>query len=150
MRLALRHDQWGIEGLTELADEWHYGGMGHDFLDHVHLPMRIRAMGVKVFVQDHGPFDFQPIDAAPTWRDRAVFFQGEQVRPLQELAHFAPAPLVRTEALVLPEPDVDALLAMILEKQQAAKTGYFHDLVAREGQGMPAHKFHAQIISLAA
>lgn len=32
--------------------------------------------------------------------------------------------------------------------QQAAKTDYFRDMVRREGQSLPAHKFHAQIISL--
>lgn len=141
MRLALRHEQIRMEGLTELED-WYFE---RTLVDPSGRPLdtslRMRAMGRAIMIHEHAPFDFAPIDAAPS------VTLDHKVTSLSDLAHFA-APLVRTQALVLPEATVDQLLSQLLEKQQAAKTDYFKDMVAREGSVIPAHKFHAQIISL--
>lgn len=144
MRLVMRHEQLGMIGQT-LTTTWDYErmlrkGYWGNYEDTPEAYMQVRHMGRQIVIHDHGPMNFHPIDAQPQLTNHSV-------TSLDDLAHFA-KPLVRTQALVLPEPDVDALLSMILEKQQAAKTSYFRDMIAKEGHAMPAHTFHAQIISL--
>jgi hypothetical protein len=139
MRLAFNHDQIDMRGYTQWIEgaggmticgqplEWAYAA--------------VKYVGRTLMIHEHDPFNFQTVDALPRMALGGY-------KDLSDLAHFAPAPLVRTQALVLPEEDVDARLSRILEKQQAAKTDYFRDLVRKQGQDVPAHKFHAQIITL--
>ena len=139
IRLAIRHDELGIEGLT--------GSHGFDYralIDArpIRAPIGLSFLARSIVIHEHEPFDFRPIDAQPQ------VSQGK-ISSLADLCHF-PTPLVRTKALILPEATVDDLLSGILERQQDAKTAYFKDMVEREGEPMRAHKFHAQIISLAA
>jgi len=155
LRIALRHDQHGLEGITEMAEEWPYTQPGDQVSAWASIPrpLALRSMGRTVYVEGYPSMSidphlsrFEPIDAHP----QVHHTFGREVRSLGDFAHFATMPKVMTEPVVLPEPDVDQLLSMILEKQQAAKTAYFKDLVAREGQPLPPHRFHAQIISLKA
>lgn len=108
---------------------------------------QMRHMGRTILVNGDGVSDyvnFRAVDCKPQ-------LSFARVTSLEDLVPFASAPLVRTQALVLPEATVDQLLSEILERQAEAKMDYFKDLVFREGQAAPpAHKFHAQIISLAA
>lgn len=103
-------------------------------------------MGRSIMVHEHGPVsayaNFKAVDAMP----RLDF---ERVTSLEDLVPFPAAPIVRNQALILPEATVDDLLAGILERQQDAKMAYFEDLVQKEGEeARGAPKFHAQIISL--
>ncbi len=147
IRMVIRNEALGMIGQT-LTTAWDYermldvGSLGvRD--DYEEKYLQLRHMGRQIVVHNHGPMDFSPIDAQPQ-------VTTSEVRSLDDLVHFAKAPLVRTQALVLPEPEVDDLLRMILERQQAAKTDYFRDIVAKEGGVAAPHKFHAQIISLPA
>ena len=145
IRMVIRNEALGMIGQT-LTTRWDYEDMlKRQYLgdrgDFEERSLQLHHMGRQIMVHNHGPMNFQPIDAQPQ-------MVTSEVRSLEDLAHFAKAPLVRTQALVLPEPEVDDLLKLILEKQQAAKTDYFRDIVAREGQIAQPHKFHAQIISL--
>lgn len=150
MRLVIRNQRQGFIGQTNdipmelLYPDPHRNIWEDDRPAHI---WQMRHMGRSIMVQEHGPIsayaNFKAIDAKPQ-------LSFDRVTSLEDLVPFAAAPLVRTQALVLPEKTVDDLLAEILEKQAGAKTEYFKDLVYREGQEMPRHKFHAQIISLAA
>lgn len=140
MRLALDHPHLGIRGITERIEHDYHRDLG-GYHEGRPLGLQLKAMGHSIFIHEHGPMNFHAIDAVPQMRH-------EQVTRLEDLAHFAPAPLVRSQAIVLPEPDVAELLDRILEKQAQAKTDYFKDIVAKEGSLLVPHKFHAQIISL--
>ncbi len=139
MHIAARHEQWGLETMGNASFD--YYREYHDRRMNLDCRVDMRAVGREVIVQGMGFPDFYPVDAEPQLRCT-------KLRRLQDLAHFAPMPRALTNPIVLPEASVDDLLAQILERQQAAKTDYFRDLVRREGQILPAHKFHAQIISL--
>lgn len=138
---AIRHEQIGMRGITPPLE------FSHRVLDECgiphHMPVRLQHMAGNIVVraENWGNWDFQPIDATPQMSQATM-------TSLDDLCHFPKLPLVRTQAIVLPEKTVDALLADILEKQQGAKMDYFRDLVRREGSLVPEHKFHAQIISL--
>lgn len=143
MQIVIRNEQLGMIGQTSPID-FDYLSALHDHRFELPTVAQVRCLGRQIVIQNHGPMTFEPfrpIDAAPQ-------LCPVEMRDLADLAHFAPAPLVRTQAIVLPEEDVDSLLARILEKQACAKTDYFRDLVSREGAAIPAHRFHAQIISL--
>jgi hypothetical protein len=143
MRMVVRNKRLGFIGQTNnIPMEYvRYG----DFDQPKHI-WQMQCMGRDIRVHEHGPIsayaNFKAIDAKPQ-------LSFEKVTSLEDLVPFARAPLVRTQALVLPEASVDDLLAEILARQSEAKTEYFKDLVWREGQpAPPPHKFHAQIISL--
>lgn len=141
MRIALRHQRYGLRGYTSPLDLYRYRGPGWD--DEVRrqgVYGEVRHMGSAINVIEHGLMDFRPVDATPQLRP-------DRVTSLDDLAHFAGA-MVRTQQVVVPEEDVNDLLLRILEKQQAAKTAYFDEQVRREGGLLQPHKFHAQIISL--
>lgn len=143
LRMAVRHPQWGAMGITDLAEYDFYREAYHSGPGQMSAPydahMRVR-MGKEVNIHSMEVPGFQPIDAMPQ-------IVHSRITRLGDVACFAPSTAL-TAPFVLPEEDVDQLLARILEKQQAAKTDYFRDLLAREGQILPRHKFHAQIISL--
>lgn len=143
LRIAFSHPQWGARGITETSEYDYYARMNqraHAGPEVIHARMNVH-MGKDVYVRSYDQPTFSAIDARPQIMDI------ERITCLEDLAHFAPQATL-TSPFVLPEPDVDELLSMILAKQQAAKTEYFRDLVARDGQVLPAHRFHAQIISL--
>lgn len=142
--IAVRHREWEVKGLSRIADYDFYEAAATSTPSmmarpvDVHLGMR---MGRDVHV--HMPaLDFHAFDAIPR-----MIHDGRFSR-LEDIAHFAAIP--QAVPVVIPEEDVDQLLARILEKQQAAKTAYFRDLVQRDNQVLPAHRVHAQLITLAA
>lgn len=142
MRIGFRHEHLGMIGQT--ADiAYNYEAAFMDPLSD-YMPERyaqVRHMGRQILIHNHGPMDFRAIDAQPQ-------MVSTEVRSLEDLVAFAPAPLVRTNCLVLPEATVDDLLKEIIDRQAEAKTSYFQDIVAKEGSIMQPHRFHAQIVSL--
>lgn len=146
MRMVIRHGSTGMIGQTQDLPydylEAARQGSVSQFCPHI---WQMRHLGGSLMVT-HGegfnPFhQFHAIDAKPQ-------YDATRIDHLEDLVHFAKAPLVRTTALVLPEATVDDLLKEILERQQEAKLDYFRDVVQQEGALMRPHKFHAQIISL--
>ena len=143
MRMVIRNRVQGFIGQShDIPMKLCHPGM-YDGPEHRDI-WQMRAMGREIRIHETGPVsgyaNFRAVDCSP----RLSF---EKVSSLEDLVPFANAPLVRTQALVLPEATVDDLLREILERQQDAKTSYFKDLVGREGQ-LPPHQFHCQIISL--
>lgn len=144
MRMVVRHRTEAFIGQTnsiplEFARDPYY----EDAAKHI---WQMHHMGREIRVHEHGPIsayaNFKAVDAKPQ-------LSFERVTSLADLVPFAGAPLIRTQALILPEATVDDLLAGILDRQQDAKMAYFDDLVQREGEMDRAPpKFHAQIISL--
>lgn len=148
-QLAMRHEQYGIHGLSARVP-YEYRSMmnspltrdfGHAMPD---VPVALASRFVsQIFGTDFTKFS--PIDAQPQ-------FDTRQIQYIEDFKLFAPN-LVRTQEIIVPEYDVDQLLTMILEKQQPAREEYFKRQI--EGQELtslmkPRQKFHAQIISLAA
>lgn len=145
--LAVNHQEFGAQGMSWIPEEWHHeASRFEDYHIERHMDLRI---GKRVEIRHQGSLEpYRPIDAEPTWRG------SERITSLEDLCHFAPAPLARTNPIVVPEESVDELLAKILDKQQEAKSAYFREKMREsyaEGTAsriLPAHKFHAQIISL--
>lgn len=143
LTLAIQSDQFNMRGITPEI-EFRHRVLDRNSLVPMHAPLRLQHFGHAIMVQSHdwNSWDFQPIDAQPQ-------IATMDFKSLDDMCHFPKVPLLaRTQAIVLPEKNVDQLLADILEKQAAAKMDYFKDLVATEGSMVPAHKFHCQIISL--
>jgi hypothetical protein len=144
MRLAIRHREEGFIGQTNDIPMF-YARPPHEMQIRDVPIWQMRHMGRTIMVQEHGPIsayaNFKAGDACP----RLSF---DRVTSLADLVPFAGAPIVRTQALILPEATVDDLLKGILDRQHEAKLAYFEDLVAKEGQQRQTQKFHAQIISL--
>lgn len=141
MRMCIKHDQLGMIGQTNNLD-YSYLRSGADQWGT--LPIwQMRHLGGRIEIHSPAPlsWDFKPIDAMPQ-------FAQSSAMSLEDLVHFAPAPLIRTSALVLPEATVDDLLKEILERQEVGKLAYVDNLLFKDGRDPPAHKFHTQIISL--
>ena len=143
MRLVFRNEHLGMIGQTADINYCYeaaaFGGPLSDYMPERYA--QVRHMGRQIVIHNHGPMDFRAIDAQPQ-------ITREAVNSLEDLCAFAPAPLLRTNCLVLPEATVDDLLSEIIERQKDAKTSYFKDIVSKEGSIAQPHKFHAQIISL--
>lgn len=144
MQLALRHEQLGVQAITQGYSEWDFregslrSGPSHlahpdDRVMHLHMAREIRMHGQTT--------DWAAVDCSPTIQ------HDTRIERLEDFAHFAPMKSLAAP-FVLPEADVDQLLAIILEKQQKAKTDYFRDMVRKEGAILPAHTMSAQIIAL--
>lgn len=144
MRMVVRHRTEAFIGQTnDIPMELARGP--YDDIPYSHI-WQMRHMGREIRVHEHGPVsayvNFKAVDAKPQ-------LSFERVTSLKDLVPFAGAPIVRNQALILPEATVDDLLAGILERQEEAKMAFFEDLVQREGEVDRAPpKFHAQIISL--
>lgn len=144
MRIALRHQQFNLRGYTApINRDWdaRYSSQWEVEAARLGTVGEVRHMGSAIYVIERELMDFHPVDATPQLRTQ------DRQHSLDDLAHFAGA-MVRTQQIVVPEEDVDTLLARILEKQQAAKTAYFQEQVRNAGGLLQPHKFHAQIISL--
>jgi hypothetical protein len=148
MGLAIKHDMWGAQGMTCMPEEWEYERELHDAYGQVHPRQLGLRLGKEVRIHSHGPIDlnYRPIDAMPR-------FESGRITSLEDLAHFAPAPLAMTNPIIVQEDDVNALLSRILDKQQEAKTAHFREQIRKgwDGASSPIrHKFEAQILSIAA
>ena len=154
MRLALRHEAAQMRAITDRIP-FHYMEALEPFnsrfgvLRNLTLPVVHMANRIMVNVHETPSLSaaFEPIDAQP------MYLPQWTAKELDDYAHFAPS-LARTKQIIVPEPDVDELLQLILAKQQPAKTEYFKQQLAvnRDGMrldAMPRQKFHAQILSVA-
>lgn len=149
IRIAMKHAGHQCFGLTAMMDfnfMTALSGVG----DMPNITIPVQAMAQRMMIQLHETASltaFKPIDATPQ-------IAAYKVTTLDDFAHFAP-PLVRTTEIILPEEDVPAMLARILELQKPAKTEYLKQKLAEDRTGMhidamPQQKFHAQILSIAA
>jgi hypothetical protein len=147
MTLALRNERAGINGITERVD-WRYH---HDMMSmsqHHRLNLQVALMAHKIQVMHtSGNYwdNFRPVDAYPQ------FQPNREIRQMEDLAHFAPAH-ARTQQLIVPEENVNSLMARILEMQSGARIERIREEI-REGQQVSfqqRQKFHAQIVSIAA
>lgn len=140
MLIAIDHPQYAARGMTRVVDEWLYdhGGDYGRQVDHVRLPIGVR-LGNRVEVALMDRPTFIPVETTPSLR--------HEIHSLEDLAHFAPAKNL-SAPFVLPAYEVDDLMALILKKQEKAKTDYFRDAVAREGSTLPDFQHAAQIITL--
>lgn len=148
MMVAMRHDGYGMRGVTDVQRVDYYRLMSDygDAWRDISLRARLGSHS-RVELVCMGEPRFRAIDAMPQTSEFSV-------RTLDDIAHFA-TPLARTREIMVPEPSVSDLLAKILELQEPAKNAYFRDLVDRDRRGehlqeYPRRKFHAQIVSLAA
>lgn len=142
MRIAIRHPQASIMGITERTD-WRYQEemrWGDERMEERYLQMRPGSCSQRILIERHGGFDFRPIDAQPQ-------FTNTPPQSLEELAHFAPQ-MVRSKAIVLDDASVDQLLSRALELQEPARQAYYEDQVREKGLILPRHDFRAQIITL--
>lgn len=151
MRMVIRNQTHGFIGQTNGIPYHHIHALNDPTLHPDQMPpmgvWQMRHMGRDIRVQGNNLperyMNFQAVDGKPS-------LSFEEVKSLEDLVHFAPAPLIRSQALILPEAQVEDLLAGILERQQDAKMQHFRELANKEGQEIIKPKFHAQIISLAA
>ena len=151
MQIALQHRECQIRALSEMID-FHYIRNRYDPNHSAEIRMRIPWLASDIRVSDARNFemsscDFRAVDA------RTQMMSQEQL--ISQIGHFA-VPLVRTQEIMLPDEDVNAILSRIIEKQEAAKQAYFAEKVRDErferidvAKLGPQMKFHAQIISLA-
>jgi hypothetical protein len=144
MRMVCRHQSEHFIGQTNDIPMELARGPYEDIPYH-HI-WQMSHLGREIRVHERGPIsayaNFKAVDAKPQ-------LNFERVTSLEDLVPFAGAPIVRNQALILPEATVDDLLKEILDRQEDAKMAYFEDLVQREGDAERAPpKFHAQIISL--
>lgn len=146
MRLAMRHEQMKMTGITEVT-EWEFRREP----EHWHLrprPLRMMATGnVHVFRgdilgsdRDHyrvpsisrfDPAGWHAIDCAPQ-------IVTEEAEPLLAILHFAPLDFKR---IILPEDAVPDLMERILKLQQPVRDEHFLNEARKT-------KVHAQLISL--
>lgn len=150
MRMVVRHREAGFMGQTNdiplhLAAPYGVERAYGMETEPRHI-WQMQHMGRSIMVRELGPIsgyaNFRAVDAKP---QLAI----SEVKCLEDLVPFPSAPLIRNQALILPEASVDDLLAGILERQQEAKLAYFEDLVRKDGEQERAPtKFHCQIISL--
>jgi hypothetical protein len=149
LRMCIKHRDADMVGLSCHMDMYHFNDR-YNHPDNLYGRVtetaicEMRHMARDITVHDrHAFLDFKAIDAEPR-----IMMEPQGRWSLKDLLPFAEAPLVRTKALILPEAQVDDLLAAILERQADARTAYFKDLNERERLEMPSTKIHAQIISL--
>lgn len=148
IRIALRNERAGMVGVTEITD-FRYYDAAHNW-DYPLPSLRMQMMAHKIEVEHSMGFNpyeqFRPIDAQPQMIQR-------ERKSLEDLVHFAPS-LARTQQIIVPEENVDDLMARILEMQQGPRIERIRQEI-REGEvirpnASPKQNFHAQIISLAA
>ncbi|SFZ81608.1 hypothetical protein SAMN02983003_0591 [Devosia enhydra] len=148
MGIALRAPHGVAYGMSammswEFMEDQHRFGMLH------RLPAQMR-FGKDVMVHHQGPVEAlwnQPwgaVDAIPQ------MVETRRTR-LEDFAHFAPAPLVRNNPIVIPEESVSDLMDRILKLQQPDRTARIQAALRNpEGydtRSLPEQRFHAQIIS---
>ena len=126
MRIAMRHRESGMVGLTQACD-WRYFERAEAmrYMQLQVLPeMRIESIAPshRVLVQYRAgaiPFrEFAPIDAQPCYVQMEPFAQD----PLEELVHFAS---FQQKRILLPEDTVADLMDRILKLQEPARQARF-------------------------
>lgn len=139
VRLALRHQDFKMYGLTSMLDLGVWEDL-HRFEVDAAL-FRVQYMASRMHVQIREDLTrFKPIDAMP---------QMVEIKEIEDFKIFA-APLARTEEIIVDPDEVDRLLELIKEAQgpkqaDIRKRDYEHV----EADARPRQKFHAQILSVA-
>lgn len=135
-----------LRGITSAFPfNYHQALRGYHYGEDEEVVAEIQAVGSRVHIHDHNiggviPV-FRPVDCEPQ------VWQGK-ITSLDDMAHFMPAGSERE--IVVAEPEVEELLARILEKQQGAKIQRATEAMYEERKsGLLVPKVHAQIISLA-
>lgn len=139
MAIAMKHERSGIYMVSHVEQDWRYREMcdigrsprqrgiqidGTGKVIHVHPSMSLLDFG-----------RFSPIDAVPAVIET-------QIRSLEDLVYFRK---VEEKGLLLPQQEVDSLMARILDLQEPMRADYFRDQ-ARAGNT----QLHAQIFSMRA
>jgi len=142
LRIALRHEGVGIEGITQELDYRYEQALdlrGRAYVDNIVLNVQ-RMLGETVMLHHVGDISamWSPIDAEPRYTER-------RIDRLEDFAHFA-GPLIRTNEIIVPEESVPELLERILKLQQPGRIARIREEL--RGEHRPEQKFHAQIISL--
>jgi hypothetical protein len=140
MRIALRHQQAGMYGISEKID-WDYFHEDQSIYSGFQRPtpkVPIRMMSKNIMVEvmygKSTDFSFQPIDARPQYMETTRM-------DISDLVHFAP---LRAKGILLPEASVPELMDQILKLQQPMRERE----ILRDLKTTPI--VHAQIMSLAA
>lgn len=141
IRVAFRHPKLDVRGITERAD-YNYQLAAEDHrqwrqLPPLHVEHLVNRMSLVIAHPTIG--DFRAVDAVP---QLARF---DEIRSIDDLAHFAPAQA--QQQLIIPEPEtVPELLAKIVEMQSGARLERFREEIREERAARPG-LVHAQIIS---
>lgn len=156
MRIAMEHKQLQMRAISfgfdfDYFHIQNFRGHPDDYLSGLSIPMHV--LGSEVHIHEQGTIDwaaFQPVDATPS-------FISHRIGKIQDFVHFAPAQ-VKTKELIVPQENVEELLAKILDMQNPARMERIRKEV-RNPEGMTLNsidelhgkqKFEAQIISIAA
>lgn len=144
MGLALRSPHGDAYGISSRVP-WEYmedRQMGFGAIP-LHAQLRF---GRNIEMQHAGPMttSYAAIDAIP----QMVEYKRTKI---EDFAHFAPAPLVRNNPIVVPEESVAELMDRILKLQQPDRTARIQAALRNpegfDARHLPEQKFHAQIIS---
>ena len=142
MQIAMQHPEYNIRGISSKIDyrERIYNNNDYPIEASAQLSSDFNTHTYSI-----APFtEFKPIDAEPQWSDSR-----EQ---MSRQMYFAPN-LARTQELIVPEHDVDELMAMILKKQAINREELLRRRIREHGlrdDFSNRSTIHAQIISVAA
>jgi hypothetical protein len=137
MRIAMKHDALHIQCMSNMIDYEYVEEMHSHSILAPTISIQQVATNISCVMHVSGPVNFQAIDATPTYTE-------DRITSLDDMAHFR---TITTNELIVPDESVQDLLARIQEMQQPDRTEYYKRKL-REDVAAPAHKVHAQIISL--
>lgn len=147
MSIAIKHPKMGIGGVTSYAD-WQYQRYFGDARYADQLPplpilemRQLSGVHERVYFQ-HRRLElstraYSPIDAVPS-------YVVEEPKTLDDIAHFAS---FEQKRILLPQEEVEKLMARILELQQPERAAHFLKEAKQDSSRAP--KFEAQIMSFA-
>lgn len=154
MQIAIRSRTMKLVGLSHPID-FNYREIWNkdQYLAGIEIPIVHIApqIHVQIITQDRRSLDwskFSPVDATPSVITKSI-------QSLEDLIHFQPVP--QSQEIIIPEKSVSDLLAEILQKQEPEQMQYWKRFQeeamlakgrARDIEGMPEKKVHAQIITL--
>lgn len=147
MGIALRAPNGSAYGVSQNVNWEYMEDRGYGMSP---IPLGAQMMfGRDVTINHQGPAVanyYSPVDAVPT------FVETRRSR-LEDWAHFANAPLVRNNPIVIPEENVADLMERILKLQQPERTARIQAALRNpegyDARALPEQQFHAQIISFA-
>lgn len=142
MALAMHHERSGIYMVSYVEKDWGYRDMpGHigGRYPRRQRGIQIDATGKQIFVRPAmslRDFErFSPIDAVPAVVDSPI-------RSLEDLVYFRQ---IEQKGLLLPQQEIDGLMARIMDLQEPMRADYF-----RDQQRAAKTQLHAQIFSMRA
>lgn len=127
-----------LRGITSFIP-YEYRRNMDPYCEPIEVIAEIHAMGETIMIREIDRPKFHPIDATPQ-------LTTGKITCLDDLAHFVKA---KPQLIVAEEPEVEELLAKILEMQTPAKVARATEAMYEERKsGLLVPKVHAQIISL--